>query len=64
MNTKEAGDELGIGIPRVNQLIKDGRLKAKKDRNGYWVITMAAVDRIRGRKPGYPPGKPRKAVKA
>jgi excisionase family DNA binding protein len=53
ISTAQAAKELNIGIVRVNQLIKAGRLKA--DRIGHaWLIVPADLEAVRDRKRGRP----------
>jgi excisionase family DNA binding protein len=54
ISTTEAAKQLGITRQRVLQLIEGGRLDAKKFANVY-MINLASLSNVEGRKPGRPP---------
>ena len=55
LSTPDAGAELGIGITRVQVLIREGRLPATRI-GRTWVVRRGDLDLVRNR----PPGRPRK----
>ena len=54
--TVTAAAELGVSAGRVRAMIAAGRLRATFAGRD-WLITPAALDAVRDRKPGRPPGK-------
>ena len=46
---KQAADAVGRGKPAILKAIKSGRISAKKDDNGQWLIDPAELHRV------YPP---------
>ncbi len=52
--TLTAAAELGISPRRVRAMIQAGRLPARQAGRD-WLITPAALDTVRDRKPGRPP---------
>jgi excisionase family DNA binding protein len=60
--TATAAAELGVTRDRVSKMIASGRLKATLVGSIY-LITPEQLDAARNRKPGRPPGKPRKAAR-
>ena len=55
LSTPEAGAELGIGVTRINVLIKEGRLPATRI-GKVWAIRRADLELVRDRPPGRRPG--------
>jgi excisionase family DNA binding protein len=53
LTTKDAADRLGVTAVRVYQLIREGRLPAKKLGRDY-VINERDLARVKDRKPGRP----------
>jgi excisionase family DNA binding protein len=56
LSTREAGIELGVTLSRVQVLIYEGRLPAKKVGQN-WIIRRGDLELVRIRKPGRPRGK-------
>lgn len=54
LTTRQAAERLGISIPRVHQLISEGRLPAEKVGRDY-VIREEDLRHVEGRKVGRPP---------
>jgi excisionase family DNA binding protein len=63
LNTKAAGERLGITPRRVAALIASGRLRAEKVGRD-WVIEEADLARVAERPPGNKSGKSRRKPKA
>lgn len=53
ISSKEAAEKLGISIRRVQALITDGRLPARKIGNSY-VVNEKDLELVRERTPGRP----------
>lgn len=53
LSTEEAAERLGVAGSRIRQLIKEGRLPAKKI-GGGWVIAGKDLELVKDRKPGRP----------
>lgn len=56
LTTKEAAEQLGVTVTRVQQMINAGRLPAEKMGRDY-VINADDMATIANRKPGRPPKK-------
>lgn len=54
LTTKQAAERLGISIPRIHQLINEGRLPAEKIGRDY-VIKEEDLELVGERKVGRPP---------
>lgn len=54
LTTKQAAERLGISIPRIHQLINEGRLPAEKVGRDY-VIKEEDLRLVEDRKVGRPP---------
>jgi excisionase family DNA binding protein len=54
LTTKQAAVKLGISMPRIHQLISEGRLPAEKIGRDY-LIQEDALKLVEDRKPGRPP---------
>ena len=59
LSTKQAAEKVGVSVPRIHQLISEGRLPAKKVGRDY-VINEADLKLIEDRKVGRPPKKAKK----
>jgi excisionase family DNA binding protein len=60
ITTAAVAEELGVTPNRVRALIQAGRLEAHQV-GREWLIERAAVDAVRQRKPGRPPGRSKKS---
>lgn len=54
LTTRQAAEKLGISIPRIHQLITEGRLPAEKIGRDY-LIQEDDLKLVEDRKPGRPP---------
>ena len=55
LTVKETAEELGVSIPRVYQLIKDGRIQADKFGRDWMISSDALTDEVMNRPNGRPP---------
>lgn len=53
LTTSEAAAELDVTVRRVQAMIADGRLKARKIGRD-WMIRPSDLDKVRDRRPGRP----------
>lgn len=53
ISTTEAGERLGVSRKRINQLIEEGRLPAKKI-GKTWIIEADDLELVKDRKHGRP----------
>jgi excisionase family DNA binding protein len=54
LTTKETAEQLGVGLTRVHQLIREGRLPARR-LGRDWFIQEKDLALVKDRKPGRPP---------
>jgi excisionase family DNA binding protein len=63
LTTSHAGKRLGVSVPRIHQLISDGRLKAEKFGSVY-IIRESDLDNVKILVTGRPPKVKQKPVKS
>lgn len=55
LSVKDVADKLNISIPRVHQLIQEGRIAAQKVGRDYVIMSDAITDDLLERPTGRPP---------
>ncbi len=55
VTTEQAAEHLGITRPRVNQLIRDGRLAAEKIGRDYFILKNVLFSHVLTKPTGRPP---------
>lgn len=55
LTVKDVAEKLGVSIPRVHQLIQDGRLEANKVGRDWIISSDALTDTVLDRPTGRPP---------
>lgn len=55
LTVKQTAERLGVSIPRVHQLIQDGRLKADKIGRDWIISSDALTGEVMDRPNGRPP---------
>jgi excisionase family DNA binding protein len=54
LTTKQVAERLGVGQPRVRQLVLAGRIKARHLTPRILLIDEKELDKVKDRKPGRP----------
>lgn len=55
LTVKQTAERLGVSVPRVHQLIKDGRLEANKIGRDWIISSDALTEEVMNRPTGRPP---------